>query len=165
MSKRIPYVPDIHREAPGDEKYYLIPGVEVPVTSPTRLVRKADGSSEEVPNAPWTIRQIGFLLERIADAKFVEGKEAIEGELLRDDVRGIIKRQRDDAPRLGYWLLDNDDHYIRILNATVKPITPLQPPALAFNYVPFIRAVMGATTPAAEIELPPVTNGVAAQAS
>jgi hypothetical protein len=164
MSKRIKFVPDIHMEAPAEELYYRVHGSDGFTTVPTRQVRKADGTVGEEPNTPWMARQIAFLLERIADEQFVAGKDGIDGELLRDEVRGIIKRQRDLAPTRGYWEFENDDHAFRLVKATREPKTPMQPAMLVFNFVPFIRAVVDMTTPQAEIELPPVTNGTHAQA-
>jgi hypothetical protein len=163
--KEIPYVADIHMEAPNEEPYYRIPGVADGFTqNATRRVPKPDGSIGDEPNAPWMVRQIAFLLERVADAKFVEGMDAIDGELLRDDVRGVIKRQRELAPKRGCWRLENDDHANRIMQATVKPAAPMQPAALTFNCVPFIRAVKAMTTPAEASEPVAVSNG-SAQAS
>lgn len=145
MSKRIAYVHDLHLESPGGEPYYRT---------------GSDGGISTIPNeTPWMARQLVFLLERIVDAKFVEGKEPIDGEILRDDVRGAIKRQAKEAAVRGYWELD-DASAQRLMNATMTPATPPNP-GVAFNYVPFIRAVRDMTTPPEVIELPPVSNGAA----
>lgn len=148
--KRIAFVPDIEMESPAGEKYYRIFGTaDGATTSPTRQVRQPDGSFITEPNQPWLQRQLAFMLERIVDPAFVsEGKDAIEAEILREEVRGIIKRQAKQAAERGYWELE-DAHALCLANATMHPKNALNP-AVAFNLVPFILAVRDYTTPEPE---------------
>lgn len=162
--KRIPFVPDIHMQDAGGDEYYRIPGTDRVCTIPVLLVPGLDGKPVEQKNAPWIERQYSFLLQRTADANCVKDiEDAIEAELFRVEVRTALKDQKDKAKARGYWELE-DKHAQAILNATTKPATPINPPH-TFNYVPFILAVKNQTTPAAEIELPPVSNGASAQAA
>lgn len=162
MSKRIAYVKDIHIESPGGEPYYRVPGTDKLVTVDVLTVQVKDEVVEQrLP--PFLVRQVTFLYERVADAKFADEKlEAIEADLYRADVRGLIKRQATDAAARGYWEFE-DDIWVKLLAVTMKPSSPPNP-AVGFNYVPFVRAIRDASTPPAEVELPAVTNSVPAQA-
>lgn len=161
--KQIAFVADIHMENGESDPLFRVPGTgNITTLSGLRFAR-ADGSPYIEPNEPYMLRQLAFLLDRVVDPTFGDGLDAIDAEILRDDVRGIIKRQAKEAAARGWWEFD-DKHAQALLNATTKPKNPLMQlqPTLTFNLVPFIRAVKDQTTPAKEIDLPPVTNGAAA---
>jgi hypothetical protein len=164
MSKRIPFVKDIQVESPGGEPYFKIPGSDRVTTMETIVVQVGNQMVEQKLPA-WIIRQKVFLFERIADGKFTEGKDdAVEADLFRADVRGVVARQETEAIARGYWEVE-DDLWVRFLAATMKPATPYNP-AVSISHVPFIRAVRdAATVTAQEIDLPAMNgSSVAAQA-
>jgi hypothetical protein len=169
MSKRIDFVPDIHVTNAGGEPLQKVPNTGNLTILAVMVILAADGKNAvEQTLEPFKLRHIVFLFERVADTKFVEGiSDAIEAELLRADVRGIIKRQEIEAEARGYWEFD-DAVWTKLFGATMKPAAPINGTLAgipAVNYVPFILSVRDASTPPPAIELPPVTNGVSAQAS
>jgi len=144
MSKFIPFVADIHMEVANGEPLFRVPGT--------------DGVTTIKNETPWKVRQLSFLLESVGDAAFTEGLDAIEGEILRAETRGELKKQsKAIAPAGGYKL--DDDAARRLMNAVMKPSGKPAFPALAFNNVPFILAVKNMTTPVEE-EKP--VNGLSA---
>ena len=164
--KRIPFVPDIQMESPDGEPYFKVPGTGNTTTLEALRMQRADGTMYLEPNTPWKVRQLAFLLERITDPEFAKDMDAIDAEILRDDVRGMLKRQAKEAGTRGYWELD-DKPALALSNATMKTKGPLLQtiPALQFNFVPFIRAVKDMTTPEEKPAEKSATNGAAAQAS
>jgi hypothetical protein len=164
MSKRIPYVHDIHATNAGGEPLQKVPNTGT-VTTLVVLVVQHGNDVHEQKLEPFKLRQIVFFFERVADAKFVDGiSDAIEAELLRADVRGIIKRQENEAEARSYWEFD-DATWTKLFGATMKPAAAINANLTgipAVNYVPFILSVRDASTPAPEVELPPVTNGATA---
>lgn len=165
--KRISYVPDIHATNAGGEPLQKVPNTGT-VTTLVVLVIQHGNEVVEQKLEPFKLRHIVFLFERVADAKYVEGiSDAIEAELERARVRGIIKGQEKEAATRGYWEFD-DAIWTKLFGATMQPAAAINanlPGIPAVNYVPFILSVRDAATPAPEVELPPVTNGARAQAS
>lgn len=158
--KHIAFIEDIQMESPEGDPYFKVPGTGNTTTLAELRMQRADGSLYMVPNEPWKVRHLAFLLERITDAAFAEGMDAIEAEILREDVRGILKRQAKQAHERGYWELDDDKHALALQNATMRTKSPLFLQTIAtlqFNFVPFIRSVKDLTTPAS---VDKSTNGV-----
>jgi hypothetical protein len=155
MSKRIPYVHDIQLENPTGAKVF-------------HAKEGGDPNSPVVDESrPVLATHLAYLRDRVSDQSFGEGiSAAIDADDLRYETRKCLREQEADAKKRGYWELDNDKAE-KLLNAVLKwaPQTA-EARAMGFNFVPFARAVRAQTpTPVEAIDLPPVTNGVSAQAS
>jgi hypothetical protein len=133
--KRIQYVEAIPAEGPNGQ----------PILTETR---------QQV-----TLGQYDFLRERTTDAPFVEGLKGFEAQEMIYETRRALREQRDEAPKRGYWELE-DEPAKRLL----KSIDEGNYNQVAFNAIPFMRAVRAMTTPVAPAEEKPATNGAAAQA-
>jgi hypothetical protein len=146
MSKLIPYIDDIHIESASGEPLYRLPG----------------GGATMVPNDdPYLVSQLSIMLERINDTTFGDGLDAIPADIKRDDLRGELKRQRATAKANGGWLVEDEDLYLRLANAFMKPKGQLNLEGLRFNFVCCARAVQNAKPVTAEKS----TNGAAVAAS
>jgi hypothetical protein len=149
MSKLIPYIDDIHLEHASGEPLFRLPG----------------GGATTVPNnEPYLVSQLSIMLERINDATFGDGLDAIPADIKRDDLRGELKRQRVTAQANGGWLVEDEDLYLRLANAFMKPKGQLNLEGLRFNFVCCARAVQNAK-PVTEKSEAKATNGASVAAS
>jgi hypothetical protein len=94
--------------------------------------------------ATQTCSPLEFFRGRIADPAFVEGMDSGDGVDLQFETRRSLRLQEKEAEARGYWELE-DEQAKRLKAATDKGAYHK---ALAFNLVPFIRAVRAMTTPA-----------------
>lgn len=93
-----------------------------------------------------TCSQLEFFRGRISDALFVESMDSGDGCDIQYETRRSMRLQEKEAEARGYWELE-DEQAKRIKTASDKGTYHK---ALAFNLVPFIRAVRTMTTPGAE---------------
>jgi hypothetical protein len=148
--KRIPFVPEIQLESPTGA---LIFNPKSGAANPESQVPDLD--------SPAMTSQLNYLRDRISDAAFGEGMEAVDADDLRYETRRALRTQEAEAKKRGYWLLDVPAAE-KLQHAVLKykPQNP-QAAAMGFNFVPYARAVRAQTPHVEEA----VTNGVTAQAS
>jgi hypothetical protein len=144
MSKHIPYVEDVKIETPDG----------------TPLWRDEEGNGNSDQFAPpkageakgkerprFTRSQLGFMLDRTTDPEFGKGLPGWEAADRAYGLREELRAQMADAKMRGYWTIKNDDDAERLQNAAKEFKWPESSAALAFNYVPFVRAIRAQAPP------------------
>lgn len=90
-----------------------------------------------------TCSQLEFFRGRVSDSVFIEGSDSGDGIDLQYEARRALRLQAEEAEALGYWELE-DEPAKRLLAATNKGAYHK---SLAFNLVPFVRAVRAMASP------------------